>query len=127
MSAVREMSRRAKAGETCIRCYRREAPPRDSEDFQKWHPLDDGPMVACPDCLTTEEKEQMDPKVRENRLRRMAQRQGLRLEKSRRRDPRALDYGTYQLTDPATNTLVAHGGQNGYGLDLDAIEKALTE
>jgi hypothetical protein len=33
-------------------------------------------------------------KVRENRLRRAAYRQGLRLEKSRRRDPRAVDYGT---------------------------------
>jgi hypothetical protein len=36
-------------------------------------------------------------KVRENRLRRMAERQGLRLTKTRRRDPRALDYGEYRL------------------------------
>ena len=38
-----------------------------------------------------------DEKVRENRLRRVADRQGLRLAKSRRRDERALDYGCYGL------------------------------
>lgn len=38
-------------------------------------------------------------KVRENRLRRMAERQGLRLLKNPRRDPRAIDYGTYMLVD----------------------------
>jgi hypothetical protein len=65
-------------------------------------------------------------KIRENKLRRMAERQGLRLEKSRRRDERAYDYGTYQLVDPYTNTLVASGHQHGYGLSLDEIEQALT-
>jgi hypothetical protein len=38
-------------------------------------------------------------KVRENRIRRAAERQGLALSKSRRRDPRALDYGVYRLRD----------------------------
>jgi hypothetical protein len=66
-------------------------------------------------------------KVRENRLRRMAERQGLRLEKSRRRDPRALDYGTYHLVDPSNNTLAAWGLERGYGLDLDDVERALDE
>ena len=37
-------------------------------------------------------------KVRENLLRRMAERQGYTLHKSRRRDPRATDYGTFTLT-----------------------------
>ena len=68
-----------------------------------------------------------EEKVRENRLRRMADRQGLRLEKSRRRDPRAYDYGTYHLIDPYTNSLVAGDTNSGYGLDLDGIERALTE
>jgi hypothetical protein len=36
-------------------------------------------------------------KVRENRLRRIAERAGLRLEKSRRRDPRAIDYDCWLL------------------------------
>src|SRR5215468_4912335 len=45
-------------------------------------------------------------KVRENRLRRIASRQGLRLEKSRQRDPMALDYGKYRLVNgpPVTYT-----------------------
>jgi hypothetical protein len=65
-------------------------------------------------------------KVRENRLRRVAERQGLRLVKSRRRDPRAIDYGTFGLVDPATNTLVAGSASTGYGLSLDDIEEQLT-
>lgn len=36
----------------------------------------------------------------------MAIRQGLRLEKSRRLDPLATDYGRYALTDLATGTTV---------------------
>jgi hypothetical protein len=38
-------------------------------------------------------------KVRENMLRRIASRQGLRLQKSRQRDPMALDYGKYSLVN----------------------------
>jgi hypothetical protein len=38
-------------------------------------------------------------KIRENRLRRMAERQGLELRKSRRRDPRAKDYGRWYIVD----------------------------
>ena len=63
-------------------------------------------------------------KVRENRLRRMAQRQGLILQKSRRRDPRAPDFGTYWLVDRNYNTIVA--GES-FGMDLDAVEAALNE
>ena len=66
-----------------------------------------------------------EDKVRENKLRRMAERQGLRLEKSRRRDPRAYDYGTYQLVDANTNWLVASNHNTGYGLDLDEVEAVL--
>jgi hypothetical protein len=64
-------------------------------------------------------------KVWENRIRRMADRQGLRLEKSRRRDTRAAGYGTYRLVDPATGTVVSYGEPAPYGLTLDDIEKAL--
>lgn len=66
-------------------------------------------------------------KVRENRLRRMAERRGLRLEKSRRRDTRALDYGTYGLVDPAAGQLIAGSTSTGYGLSLDEVEKALND
>jgi hypothetical protein len=66
-------------------------------------------------------------KVRENRLRRMAKRQGLDLVKSRRRDPYATDYGTYGLVDPQTNSWASYAGSSGYGMSLDDIERALTE
>jgi hypothetical protein len=64
-------------------------------------------------------------KVRENRLRRGAERQGLRLVKSRRRDPRAVGYGTYMLVDAHTAAMVAKGLPDGYGLSLDDIERQL--
>jgi hypothetical protein len=69
----------------------------------------------------------IEHKVRENRLRRVAERQGLRLEKSRRRDKRAWDWGTYQLVDASTSTAVAYGSTHGYGLNLDEIEAALSK
>jgi hypothetical protein len=63
-------------------------------------------------------------KVRENRLRRVADRRRLRLEKSSRRDPDAWDYGTYQLVDADTGNMVACAFETGrpYGLSLDQIE-----
>jgi hypothetical protein len=64
-----------------------------------------------------------DEKVRENKARRMARRQGLRLIKSRRRDPYALDYGHYWLADISTNLLLI-GGE--WGVSLDEIEAWLT-
>ena len=66
-------------------------------------------------------------KIRENRLRQSAARQGLRLEKSRRRDPRAYDYGTYHLVNAWTGELECYGTPNGYGLSLDEIEARLTQ
>jgi hypothetical protein len=43
---------------------------------------------------------EQDIKVQENRVRRMAARQGLRLARNPRRDVRAIDYGSYMLTGP---------------------------
>jgi hypothetical protein len=68
-------------------------------------------------------------KVHEDRLRRMAKRQGLTLTKTRRRDPRALDYGCFWLND-ARNGARVFGGEWGAGLDeieawLLGYEKAL--
>jgi hypothetical protein len=62
-----------------------------------------------------------EEKIRENRLRRAARRQGLKLTKSRRRDPRALDYGRYWLTDIYTNRDLVD--INGY--TLDEVEEVL--
>ena len=49
-------------------------------------------------------------KVRENRARRAAARQGLELWKNPRRDPRALDYGSYVLVRTFNGKLVADFG-----------------
>lgn len=43
-----------------------------------------------------------EEKVLENRLRRVADRRGLKLVKSRSRDTNAVDYGLYALIDVAT-------------------------
>jgi hypothetical protein len=64
-----------------------------------------------------------EDKIRENRIRRMAQRQELTIRKSRRRDPRAVDYGKYWVFEATTDVLVA-GGQSG--LNLDGVEDWLT-
>lgn len=69
----------------------------------------------------------MSDKVRENRLRRMAERQGLTLVKSRRRDPRAYDFGGYMLCDAATSLVVIGSSPLAFGLDLDDVEAFLTD
>lgn len=76
-------------------------------------------------------------KVRENRLRRMAERQGLRLVKSRRRDPRAIDYGEMWLNryvvydnngkpEAVANPEGTHDAWIGPFRDLDDLEAHLT-
>ncbi len=67
----------------------------------------------------------MSNKVRENRIRRMAERQGLILAKSRRRDHMALDYGKYALVNDS-NCVVYGSASCGYDADLDDIEEFLT-
>lgn len=66
-----------------------------------------------------------ETKVDENRLRRMAHRQGLRLRKSKRRDPMATGYGTYMLVDSA-GAVYASGSDGHYGLTLTQVLHALT-
>jgi len=61
---------------------------------------------------------EQDEKVRENRLRRMAARQGLRLTRTRRMDPLAIDYGTYHLVP-------AKGKPLG-PFSIDELEERLT-
>jgi len=58
-------------------------------------------------------------KVRDNRVRRMAERQGFALRKVRRRDPRALEYA-YFIIDPRPNAMIAGPAS------LDAVEDWLT-
>ena len=61
-----------------------------------------------------------DEKIRENRLRRAAARQGLSLVKSRRRDPRAVDYGRIMVVD--VNNVVETELWS-----LDEVERYLSE
>jgi hypothetical protein len=63
-----------------------------------------------------------EEKVRENRIRRVAARRGYELHKTRRRDPHALDYGTYTLVNAMTNGAMYHFTNVG----LDEIETFFT-
>jgi hypothetical protein len=65
-------------------------------------------------------------KVAENRVRRSAARQGLRLEKCRARDPHAIGYATYRLVDARTGRVKAHSGGYGNGLTLEEVRQYLT-
>jgi hypothetical protein len=81
-------------------------------------------VTACrrgqrpPGAFRTTTTSSTSEKVRENKLRRMAERQRLRLEKSRRRDPLAYDYGTYMLVDP-WNSKRGRGREPGPGVRLE--------
>jgi hypothetical protein len=61
-------------------------------------------------------------KTRENRLRRMAQRQGFILVKSKARDPLALTYGRWMISDARTGEVIE--GEKGM-LSTDAVERLL--
>lgn len=68
-------------------------------------------------------------KTRENRVRRLARRRGLELQRHRARDTRHVLYGTYQITRPDGIVTAAkdHGAfGRSYGLTLDEAEKILT-
>jgi hypothetical protein len=66
-------------------------------------------------------------KTHENRLRRVAARQGFRLVKSPRRDPLAFDYNRWMITDSRTNTVVAGTEVTGRPeMTLDQVETWLT-
>jgi hypothetical protein len=60
-----------------------------------------------------------DDKVRENRVRRGLERQGFHLEKSRRRDPLAMDYDGYRVTDHRHNPVT--GAR--FSMTLDEVER----
>jgi len=67
-----------------------------------------------------------EEKVREARVRRVAQRQGLKLVRSRRRDPQAADFGRYALVDPDTNRAVAGELDSASAMTLDDVEAWLS-
>lgn len=68
-----------------------------------------------------------ETKVRENKARRAAGRQGLILQKSRRRDPNAIDFNGYMLVDGRTNAAVVGSHPWAYSADLDEVEDFLEQ
>jgi hypothetical protein len=66
-------------------------------------------------------------KTRENRLRRVARRQGYQLVRSRTRDPHATDHGLYAVINPAINGAVNPASANGRlcSWTLDTVEEWL--
>lgn len=68
-------------------------------------------------------------KVRENRLRRIAERRGWTLHKCPRRDPLAVGYGTYRLAVEVDSTVMHEvcTTPGGYGLTIDQVEQELTK
>lgn len=63
-------------------------------------------------------------KVRENKLRRAAERQGYTLHRNRRRDPKALGYGTYSL---ASNHAATASTSPPAEVSLAEVEDFLTK
>jgi hypothetical protein len=64
---------------------------------------------------------------RENRVRRMAERRSMRLDRSRRRDRDAADYGRYLLRDSNTRVPVAGTTSEGRAMwTLSDVEAYLT-
>jgi hypothetical protein len=55
----------------------------------------------------------------------MAQRQGLRLDKSRRRDPNAIEFGGFMLVDPDNNSAVAGSEPFAYSMSAEEVESWL--
>lgn len=84
----------------------------------------ESPGGVVPGESVDERRAAVADKVRENRLRRMAERQGLLLRKSRRRDPHAIGYQGYWLVGAEDPHPVIVGGQ--FGTILDTIEEHLT-
>lgn len=66
-------------------------------------------------------------RVLEQRARRVAERQGLQLQRSRRRDPNAIDFGRYRLIDPRLNAVVHGAGNFDYELDLQGVVEFLLD
>lgn len=69
-----------------------------------------------------------DDKVRENRLRRAADRSGYKLTRSRSRDENAIDFGLYALVDVRTGGAVAPAiaGRWVHSMTLNDVEHYLT-
>lgn len=93
--------------------------PQDDTDIASkrgvWSPAEE---ITQEDSLAT--------KVRENGLRRLAERRGFQLVKSRSRDPRAVDHGRFKIIEMATGVTVAgDDGRGGCAYTFDEAEEYL--
>jgi hypothetical protein len=68
----------------------------------------------------------LNSRAREQRVRRLAHRHELRLEKSRIHSPQAKGYGGYRLVEVQHHTVVYGSIPHAYGATLDDIEHFLT-
>ena len=66
-------------------------------------------------------------KTRENRARRVLLRLGYRLMKSKRKDPRAIDYGGYMIVDDSYNVIVEGSDPIAFSMDIEDVEKFIEE
>jgi hypothetical protein len=64
-------------------------------------------------------------RIRELTLRRVAERRGFKLMRSRRRDPLALGFGLYKLVRAGTDETVLGDGPGGFAATLDEVEAFL--
>ena len=68
----------------------------------------------------------LETKIRENRLRRAAKRQGLFLSKCKARDPQAEGFGKWAICDSQTGNAVNFTERNTiFTLNLETVEKWL--
>jgi hypothetical protein len=78
--------------------------------------------------VTTTVTEERSLRSQESRLRKEAQRQGLRIQKCRIRDQRVPAWGTYGIVDIQLNAMVAYAPwANGFGLSIDEVEAFLND
>ena len=68
-----------------------------------------------------------EEKVLENRIRRVAQRRGMKVVKSRRRSSRSVDYGGYMLIDVATNSVILGGSPIAFSATAEEIDSYLNK
>ncbi|MEO3976670.1 hypothetical protein [Streptomyces sp. CAU 1734] len=66
-------------------------------------------------------------KIEETRLRGVARRRGMVLQRSRARDPQALGYGLYRIADAETGSVIAGSGVGGYTMTLDQVTAYLAD
>jgi hypothetical protein len=65
--------------------------------------------------------------TRENQLRRVALRRGLRMTKSGRKDPRAIDYDGFMVTDLTTGQIALGNDGHAYSATIEDVECYLGE